>query len=114
MMMPNKPTKDGFEQQMQTNHLSHFLLTALLMPSLERAASARGIARVVNHTSIARNGAPLAAKYLEKNGSYGGDSALETMERYHQTKLANMAFTVGLQVLYFARAPCNIFCCDLL
>jgi NAD(P)-dependent dehydrogenase (short-subunit alcohol dehydrogenase family) len=99
-MLPNKPTKDGYEQQMQTNHLSHFLLTSLLMPCLERAASAKGIARVVNHSSIARKrpGTPLAAKYLEKHGDFGGESASDASERYHQTKLANLAFTVGLQV----------------
>ena len=99
-MMPDKVTSDGYEQQMQTNHLSHFLLTSLLMPSLEAAAAAKGSARVVNHSSGARKGAPLAAKYLEKttDGTLGGDGVGARTERYHQSKLANCLFTETLQV----------------
>merc|ERR1712014_557711 len=43
--MSDVRTEDGFDVQMQVNHLSHFLLTSLLMPSLEKAAAARGEAR---------------------------------------------------------------------
>ena len=39
---------------MQTNHLSHFLLTAEVWPLIVAAAAARGEARVVQHSSIAR------------------------------------------------------------
>merc|ERR1719389_1533553 len=45
---PDKATVDGLDQQMQTNHTSHFLLTKLCMPLLEKAASMRGEARVIN------------------------------------------------------------------
>lgn len=109
--MPNTPTKDGFEQQMQTNHLSHFLLTSLLMPCLERAALTNGSARVVNHTSIARKFPPWARldeRYLERNGHYGGDRAFECVRRYQQSKLANVAFTVGLQVWTCWLLACQI------
>ena len=34
-------TKDGFEQQFQTNYLGHFLLTMRLLPLLERAPQGR-------------------------------------------------------------------------
>jgi len=54
MALPDEATGDGFDVQMQTNHLSHFLLTRELMPLLERAAEADGEARVVNHSSGAR------------------------------------------------------------
>ena len=68
MAIANKATKDGFAVQMQTNHLSHFLLTASLMPALELAASSHGEARIVNHSSLARNSplTALEAKYMQK------------------------------------------------
>ena len=45
-----------YDVQSQTNHLSHFLLTRLLFASLEAAATVRGEARVVQHSSGARSG----------------------------------------------------------
>ena len=67
MALAAKATKDGYESQMQTNHLSHFLLTSLLLPSLEKAASASGEARIVNHSSGARNipHSPIEAKFMQ-------------------------------------------------
>jgi NAD(P)-dependent dehydrogenase (short-subunit alcohol dehydrogenase family) len=38
MGVPDTRTADGFDVQIQTNHLSHWLLTMLLMPSLEVCA----------------------------------------------------------------------------
>jgi len=54
MAFADTATVDGYDVQMQTNHLSHFLLTRELMPLLEMAGQATGEARVVNHSSIAR------------------------------------------------------------
>ncbi len=104
MAMQDKATVDGFDIQMQTNHLSHFLLTKELMPCLERAAESRGEARVVNHSSIARfMVSQLDPKYLEKRGGkLGGDGTRMMLFpqgrwlRYAQTKLANAAFTACL------------------
>ena len=107
MALADTATGDGFDVQMQTNHLSHFLLTRELMPLLERAAEASGDARIVNHSSVARMSPSksLQAEYLEANGgSLGGDgSSLQNMVfrgprwlRYNQTKLANAAFTAAL------------------
>ena len=52
---------------MQTNHLSHFLLSVGLMPSLEQAAAIHGDARIVTMTSGARNmpPSPIEAKYTQ-------------------------------------------------
>ena len=52
--MKDLATVDGFDTQMQTNHLSHFLLTREVYPLLETAAELRGQARIVHHTSLAR------------------------------------------------------------
>ncbi|MEO0814896.1 MAG: SDR family NAD(P)-dependent oxidoreductase, partial [Myxococcota bacterium] len=102
MALPERATKDGYDVQMQTNCLSHFLLTKELFSLL--AASDDG--RVVNHTSMARLGGPLEEKYFGKNsGELGGDGTEEEnmsfggprWVRYHQTKLANCAFTYGLK-----------------
>lgn len=104
MALEDKATADGYDVQMQTNHLSHFLLTRELWPLLERAAESSGEARVVNHSSGARM-APskqLKAEYLEKNGgNLGGNSVGMFFNgarwaRYNQTKLANAAFTAAL------------------
>lgn len=104
MALKDEATADGFDVQMQTNHLSHFLLTKELMPLLDKAAQSSGEARVVNHSSIARMNPKknLLPEYLEKKGGkLGGDGANilfggARWVRYGQTKLANAAFTAAL------------------
>ncbi len=107
MALGDQATVDGFDVQMQTNHLSHFLLTQELMPLLELAAESAGEARVVNHSSVARlrPSKVLMAQYLERNGgNLGGDGTrVQNMMfggprwmRYNQSKLANAAFTAAL------------------
>ena len=102
MALRDQATKDGFDVQMQTNCISHFLLTKELFPLLRGSKDAR----VVNHSSGARKGGPLEMRYFEKNGgNLDGDGTDQEnasfsgprWERYHQTKLANCTFTYGLQ-----------------
>lgn len=102
MALPDKATKDGYDVQIQTNCISHFLLTKGLFPLLKKSTEAR----VINHTSMARLGADLEEKYFGKNGgNLGGDGTEEEnlnfqgprWFRYRQTKLANCAFTYGLK-----------------
>lgn len=102
MALPDQATKDGYDVQIQTNVISHFLLTKELFPLLKKSKQAR----IVNHSSMARLGGPLGAQYFEaKGGDLGGDGTEEEnvsfkgprWERYHQTKLANASFTYGLQ-----------------
>ena len=104
MALADVATRDGYDVQMQTNHLSAFLLSRELFPLLEAAAALRGEARIVQHSSGARAfpASPLDAAYLGKNGgSLGGNGASmlcggARWVRYHQTKLANAVFTLAL------------------
>ena len=105
MAVAEAGTVDGYDVQMQTNHLGHFLLTKLLMPSLEAAADKKGDARVITHTSGARHmGGATQKKYFEKwtmPGSLGGDGRSMIPPsgpwvRYAQTKLANLTFAFAL------------------
>ncbi|CAE7515263.1 unnamed protein product, partial [Symbiodinium necroappetens] len=104
MALADEATKDSYDVQMQTNHLSHSLLTKELYPLLEKAAGQRGDARIVNHSSGARKfpSTPLDAKYLGKNGGNLGGNGNSVFfgggrfQRYHQSKLANAVFTLAL------------------
>ncbi len=102
MALKDQATADGYDVQMQTNVISHFLLTKELFPLLKKSTQAR----IVNHSSMARLGGPLERHYFEqKGGDLGGDGTEEEnfsfqgprWLRYHQTKLANANFTYGLK-----------------
>jgi NAD(P)-dependent dehydrogenase (short-subunit alcohol dehydrogenase family) len=88
MGIPERQTVDGFEMQFGVNHLGHFVLTALLLPSLLRADAAR----IVNVTSTGRHTRrPLDPANPHLRGAYTPWGA------YGQSKLANVHFTLGLQ-----------------
>ncbi|GAB5410561.1 MAG: oxidoreductase [Balneolaceae bacterium] len=102
MALPAYTTKDGYDVQMQTNCISHFLLTNGLFPLLKNSDEGR----VVNHSSMARLGADLEMKYFQPNRDDLGEDGTEEENlsfqgprwyRYRQTKLANCAFTYGLK-----------------
>lgn len=111
MAMRDEATKDGYDVQMQTNCLSHFLLTKELFDLLRKSDDGR----IVNHSSMARLGPPLEARYFGPNGgNLGGDGddvegiGGPRWERYHQTKLANFAFTYGLKQRLDAAGITNV------
>ena len=97
---PDIRTKDGFDIQMQTNHLSHFLLTKLLFPSFDLALSNGEEVRICQHSSRARYipSTMLDAKYFKQcdKGTLGGNGLKQSFERYHQSKLANVTFALEL------------------
>lgn len=103
-------TQDGYEVHMQTNHLSHFLLSMLLLPALEQAASLRGSARIVNHSSTSRKQprpTPLQPESFAQHPIIKKSGLAVGLHRYQQSKLANMLFTSALQVRY---ACCAVLC----
>lgn len=126
MCMPDDRTEDGYDVQMQVNHLSHFLLTLRLMPVLEKAAANRGEARVVIHSSAARyltrGKLPFGAT-MEKceKGTLGGNGgSMGIMNfvapqnvRYHHSKAANAVFTQALHEKLVAKgSKVKSLCCE--
>jgi len=121
MATKDEATVDGCDTQMQTNHLSHFLLTAEVWPLLTKAAELRGEARVVNHSSGARKmtSGGLKQEYFEKKGGQLGGDALGMMpfsgarwDRYAQTKLANLGFTLALRDKAPAESKVKALCAE--
>ncbi len=89
MMGPYCLTKDGFENQIGTNHLGHFALTGLLLPMLKKTPKSR----VVNVSSIAhKQGVMDFSNLLYENGS-----GYTPMKAYGRSKLSNLLFTYELQ-----------------
>ena len=119
MHLNDEVTADGFDVQMQTNHLGHHVLVCRLMPALAAAGALRGEARVVMHSSEAKHvdgmngsllhppswGARLQPEYFEKHaaGELGGEGWPvpgkimffhgPKQTRYFQSKLANYVYT---------------------
>lgn len=98
MAMDDDRTQDGFNLEVQADHLSHAKLTKECMESLKQASESRGEARVVFQSSSARFGTALESKYFKKcePGTLGGNGAAGPWGRYHQAKLANSCFAMGL------------------
>jgi NAD(P)-dependent dehydrogenase (short-subunit alcohol dehydrogenase family) len=86
MAPPRRTTKDGFELQFGTNHLGHFALTGLLLPSLE----GREGARVVTVSSGAHRMGRINFDDLHGERRYFRWTA------YGQSKLANLMFALEL------------------
>lgn len=87
MMCPFHRSIDGFELQMATNHLGHFLLTYLLLDLIVSASPSR----IINVSSVGHwLGSDNFDDLTYKNHRY--DPTLS----YSQSKLANILFTVEL------------------
>lgn len=79
-------TVDGLEMTFALDHLAYFLLTALLLPVLERSAPAR----IINVSSGAQGMGKIDFDDLQGAKRYRGWRA------YSQAKLANVLFTYEL------------------
>jgi NAD(P)-dependent dehydrogenase (short-subunit alcohol dehydrogenase family) len=83
---------EGIESQMATNHIGHFLLTALLWPKLDAANG-----RVVSLSSVVhRRGNLKSADVQELRGS--DEASYNRWQRYADTKLACLLFARELDV----------------
>lgn len=85
MQTPKRKTKDGFELQLGTNHLGHFLWTSLLIDLVEAAGG-----RVVVVSSIAHKYGSMDLDDLMLERDYTPSKA------YFQSKLANIMFAFEL------------------
>ncbi|KAI1265624.1 hypothetical protein F5Y18DRAFT_435580 [Xylariaceae sp. FL1019] len=94
MACPKELTKDGLESQLAINHLSHFLLTNLIMPKMQHPGG-----RLVNVTSSAHRyqGVRFQDPNFSAPGSYSEFGA------YGQAKSANILFSVALNQRLGAR-----------
>ena len=98
MLQPDEASADGYDITIATNVLAHFLLTRELFPALEAAAATpAGEARVVTMSSGSGFGPPGFDSSMYAAGSGGRLGGMQQAgARYHQSKLANMLFTVEL------------------
>ncbi|MEK9868397.1 MAG: SDR family oxidoreductase [Gammaproteobacteria bacterium] len=79
-------TEDGFEMQMGVNHLSHFLLTHLLLDCMKASAPAR----VISVSSMLHKKAEMDLSTFRGFEKYNSSNA------YNQSKLGNVLFAVEL------------------
>ena len=87
MMPPLGRTTDGFELQFGTNHLGHFALTGLVLPSLLGVPGSRVVTVSSNGHKVGR------IRFDDLQWEHG----YRRMGAYAQSKLANLLFTYELQ-----------------
>jgi NAD(P)-dependent dehydrogenase (short-subunit alcohol dehydrogenase family) len=96
---PPTTTEEGFEVQLGTNHIGHFLLTKLLLPTLQKTVDLQRAkdevpdVRVVTLASAAHAVAPST---FEEITSTPGLLASSTWTRYGASKSANILFASEL------------------
>lgn len=86
MNAPAGKTKDGFESQLGTNHLGHFLLTELLLGALRAAAPSRVVilSSCFHDVAMGRKG------HLDFDDLQFERRKYDGWEAYAQSKLANL------------------------
>eukprot|EP00300_Choanocystis_sp_HF-7_P012258 c17810_g1_i3.p1 GENE.c17810_g1_i3~~c17810_g1_i3.p1 ORF type:complete len:227 (+),score=56.50 c17810_g1_i3:47-727(+) len=80
-----KVTADGYETTMQTNHISLFLATQLLLPILRESAPARIVFCTAEGHRLPRNRIPLTIEEINNKATFGSG-----FMRYCHTKLCNV------------------------
>jgi NAD(P)-dependent dehydrogenase (short-subunit alcohol dehydrogenase family) len=87
MAPPLMRTKQGFELQLGTNHLGHFVLTNALLPTLGVGS------RIINLSSRGHLRSPMRWD----DPHFRDESTYEKWTAYGQSKTANILFTVELE-----------------
>ncbi|KAK6826680.1 hypothetical protein RU639_004819 [Aspergillus parasiticus] len=88
MAIPWSKSKSGLEKTLAINHIGHFLLTKLLMPSILAAGPG---SRIVNVTSAGYRMAP----FFFDDWNFSNGQTYHPLAAYGQSKTANILFTVG-------------------
>ncbi len=78
-------TEDGFELTFQVNHLSHFLLSLLLLEKIPH-----GTGRIINVSSMAHSSVPIDFAFVK------GETPYNPYDAYAYSKLGNILFTFRL------------------
>lgn len=86
-MVPYEKTKDGIEMTFQTNYLSHFLLTLLLLPKMQLCSPG---CKIINVSSFTYMFGDIHFDDINLEKSY------TPSEGYFQSKLANILFAKEL------------------
>lgn len=99
MATPFSKTTDGFERQFGVNHLAHFLLTSLLLPTLAASSTPDFNSRVVCVSSAAHR---FSSVRLD---DYNWDTpgAYEPFQGYGQSKTANIWMANYIDRMYGPR-----------
>lgn len=88
MAVPKAMTVDGFESQLGTNHLGHYALTGLLLPTLLAAPDPRVVTVASNAHKFGR---------MHFDDLFFERSRYSRWSAYGQSKLANLLFSSELQ-----------------
>jgi NAD(P)-dependent dehydrogenase (short-subunit alcohol dehydrogenase family) len=88
MMPPLGRTAEGFELQLGTNHLGHFALTGLLLPSMLEVTGSRVVTVSSNGHKVGR---------IDFSDLQWQQRRYRRINAYGQSKLANLLFTYELQ-----------------
>ncbi len=89
MAPPYSKSADGFESQLATNHLGHFLLTNLLMPRILAAAPG---SRIINVSSRGHR----RSEFRFDDANFSDGATYDPFLGYGQSKTANILFSVSL------------------
>ncbi|KAL8966463.1 MAG: hypothetical protein Q9183_003363, partial [Haloplaca sp. 2 TL-2023] len=91
-------TADGFESQLGTNHLAHFLLFQLLKPALLSSSTSSMNSRIINLSSSGHRAGPVQiGNYNFENGNYSPWAA------YGSSKTANIYMANEIERRYGAK-----------